>query len=215
MLARSRCQHSREGCCMKALVGALCTALLAWSCAPARADVFDGLTGATSALAPNAIEAENQNPGTPGWDEFASVASQTAVSGYASKTSVNHGDSIDFFVTTTAASVKIDVYRTGWYGGAGARLMAALGSFPGQAQAIPAPDPVTGKVECHWAKTVTLDVPASWTTGAYVARLTASDGKSSFIYFVVRDDGGTEPVLFQSSVTTYQAYDAYGGVSLY
>jgi uncharacterized repeat protein (TIGR01451 family) len=181
----------------------------------ASADAFDAMTNAAAELAPNAIQAENAKPGTPGWDEFASVASQTAVSGYASEISVDHGDSIDFFVTTTAASVKIDVYRTGWYGGVGARLVAAMGSFPGQAQAIPAPDPVTGMVECHWARTATLNIPADWVSGVYLARLTASNGNSSFIFFVVRNDGGSEAINFQTSVTTYHAYNAYGGTSLY
>jgi hypothetical protein len=49
----------------------------------------------------------------------------------------------------------------------------------------------------------------------YLAKLSASNGDKSFIIFVVRNDGGTEPILFQTSVTTYQAYNAWGGVSLY
>jgi hypothetical protein len=52
-------------------------------------------------------------------------------------------------------------------------------------------------------------------TGAYVAKLTASNGNASFIFFVVRNDGGTEPIDVQTSVTTSQAYNAWGGVSLY
>jgi hypothetical protein len=49
----------------------------------------------------------------------------------------------------------------------------------------------------------------------YVAKLTASSGNKSFIFFVVRDDGGHEAIDFQTSVNTYQAYNAYGGTSLY
>ena len=52
-------------------------------------------------------------------------------------------------------------------------------------------------------------------TGVYLAKLTSSTGKSSFIFFVVRDDGGNENILFQTSVTTYQAYNTWGGLSLY
>jgi hypothetical protein len=169
---------------------------------------------ATQAL--NAIQVENANPGTPGWDEFASVGAQDAISGYGSKISLNHGDSIDFYVTTTAASFTIEIFRTGWYGGVGARLMASLGSFPGVHQPIPPPDPVTGMVAAtNWTKTTTLNVPASWVTGVYLARLNASNGNKTFILFVVRNDGGTEPVLFQTSVTTYEAYNSWGGTSLY
>jgi hypothetical protein len=173
-------------------------------------------SSAAGAAALNPIQQENSLPGTPGWDAFSSVGAQDAVSGYASKTSVNHGDSIDLYVTTTAANVKIDVFRVGWYQGIGARLVQSLGTFPGVHQPTPVPDPTTGMVSCtNWSKTTTLSVPSNWVTGVYLAKLTASSGNSSFIIFTVRNDGGTEPVLFQSSVSTYQAYNAYGGASLY
>src|SRR6266480_5092736 len=61
----------------------------------------------TAVAAANPIQIENSNPGTPGWDDFSSVSQQDAVSGYGSSISVNRGQSIDFFVTTTAASVSI------------------------------------------------------------------------------------------------------------
>ncbi len=168
--------------------------------------------------ASNAIQLENQNPGDPTWNDFASVAKQDAINGYASPISVNHGQSVDFYITTTAATYTIKIYRTGWYGGAGARLMQGpLGPFTGVHQAIPAPDPVTGMVSCDgkWQKSYTLSVPSNWTSGVYLARLDASNGDSSFIYFVVRNDGGTEAIEFQTSVTTYHAYNTWGGVSLY
>src|SRR5438270_14043179 len=95
--------------------------------------------------------------------------------------------------------------------------MQSLGTFPGVHQAIPAPDPVTGMVSADGKcqKATTLNIPSTWVSGAYLARLDASNGDSSYIYFVVRNDGGTEAMDFQTSVTTYQAYNAWGGVSLY
>lgn len=65
----------------------------------------------------NPIQAENSLPGTPGWNDFSSDLAPGTLSGYGSKISVNHGDSIDFYVTTTAPSFTIDIYRTGYYGG--------------------------------------------------------------------------------------------------
>ena len=163
----------------------------------------------------NAIQIENQYPGDPSWDDFASVQDYYAISGYGSQISVNRGNSIDFFVTTTAPTFTIDIYRTGWYGGVGARNMTSLGTFPGLHQAIPLPDPVTGIVVCKWVKSTTFVVPATWTTGVYLAKLNASSGNKSFIFFVVRNDSGHEDFAFQTSVTTYQAYNVYGGTSLY
>jgi P pilus assembly chaperone PapD len=163
----------------------------------------------------NAIQIENTYPGDSTWNDFTANLAPDALSGYASQTSVNHGGSINFFVTTTAASVLIDIYRMGWYGSAGARKMLAMGPFPGQHQAIPLPDTVTGMVACNWTKTATLTVPTTWTSGIYLAKLTASSGDKSFIYFVVRNDGGHEDFVFQSSVTTAEAYNTWGGTSLY
>ncbi len=164
----------------------------------------------------NPIQIENNNPGTPGWNDFSSSLQPDLISGFGSKISVNHGDSIDFYVTTTAPSFTIDIFRTGYYQGIGARLITSLGSFPGLHQAIPNPDPVTGIISCtNWVKTTTLQIPTSWVTGVYLAKLTSSTGNSSFIFFVVRNDGGTEDLLFQTSVTTYQAYNTWGGTSLY
>src|SRR5450432_751579 len=79
----------------------------------------------------NPIQVENSKAGTPSWDDFASDLAPDTISGFGSKISVNHGDSLDLYVTTIAPSFTIDVFRTGYYGGAGARLITSLGSFPG------------------------------------------------------------------------------------
>ena len=170
----------------------------------------------SAASSPNPIQTENSLPGTPGWNDFSSSLQNDLISGFGSKISVNHGDSIDFYMTTTAPSFTIDIFRTGYYQGIGARLIESLGSFPGLHQPIPAPDPVTGMIACtNWTKTTTLQIPTSWVTGVYLAKLTTSQGDSSFIFFVVRNDGGFEDIVFQTSVTTYQAYNTWGGISLY
>jgi Abnormal spindle-like microcephaly-assoc'd, ASPM-SPD-2-Hydin len=174
-----------------------------------------GNIASAHAVSLNAIQTENSNPGTPGWNDFSAVLNDTTLSGYGSKISVNHGDSIDFYVTTTSSSVSIDIYRTGYYGGVGARKLASLGSFPGVQQPIPTPDPKTGIISCNWTKTTTLNIPSNWVTGVYLAKLTDSKGDSSFIFFVVRNDGGHEAIDFQTSVTTYEAYNTWGGTSLY
>ena len=164
----------------------------------------------------NPVATENQLPGTPGWNDFSADLAPDTLSGFGSKISVNHGDSIDFYVTTTAPSFKIDIFRTGYYNQVGARLITSLGSFPGLHQAIPAPDAVTGMISCtNWTRTTSLTIPSNWVSGVYLAKLTSSTNKSSFIFFVVRNDGGNEDILFQTSVTTYQAYNLWGGTSLY
>src|SRR5690242_11645114 len=168
-----------------------------------------------AAAASNPIQVENSLPGDSTWGDFSANLSPTALSGYSSPISVNHGQTVHFYVTTTSANVTIDIYRMGWYGGTGARHIETLGTFVGQQQPIPPPNSVTGIVVCNWQQTASLAVPPTWVTGVYLARLTGSSGDKSFIFFNVRNDGGHEDFVFQTSVTTYEAYNTYGGTSLY
>src|SRR5579872_34041 len=162
------------------------------------------------------VAAENQKPGTADW-EISAPALNGEIEGYASRTSVNGGDAIDIYVSTAAKRYAIDVFRMGWYGGLGARRVAGPIVRDGFVQDKPAPDQTTGLVECRWRDPLhleTRDADGPWTTGVYLARLTAA-GAGSFVVFVVRDDGRDAPILFQSSVTTFAAYNNWGGKSLY
>src|SRR5438270_85084 len=86
--------------------------------------------------------------------------------------------------------------------------------------AVLSADRPTGLVECSWRdpfRLETREADGPWTRGVYLARLTVQDepGAQSFIVFVVRDDDRPAPILFQSSVTTFAAYNNWGGKSLY
>ena len=53
-------------------------------------------------------------------------------------------------------------------------------------------------------------------SGLYIAHLVRNDtGGSSLIPFVVRNDASHSDILFQTSDETWQAYNTYGGNSLY
>jgi len=60
-------------------------------------------------------------------------------------------------------------------------------------------------------------VPTTAVSGIYFAKLVRTDGTSgsSHVMFVVRNDASTSDILFQTSDTTWQAYNQYGGNSLY
>ncbi len=109
----------------------------------------------------------------------------------------------------------------GYYGGLGARRMMNTVTLPGTAQVIPLPDPITGLVECNWLNPFVLDIPNDadptvWMSGIYVAKLTESLGhKQQYIVFTVRDDGRFSDLIMAQTVNTYQAYNAWGGKSLY
>jgi hypothetical protein len=163
---------------------------------------------------PNSIVQENTRAGTSSW-QLDNPALAHEIEGYASHTSVNRGDSIDLFVHTTSPAYTIEVFRLGWYGGAGARSMLSAQTRTGVAQIMPAPA-ADGLIECAWTEPLTLAIPTDWTSGVYLAKLSTSDThEQSYITFVVRDDASTSDYLFQSSVTTFQAYNNWGGKSLY
>src|SRR6516225_9664873 len=96
---------------------------------------------------PNAIDTENALPGVSDWVLTKPDSSQ--IEGYAS-TSVNAGSPVSVYVNTKSASYSADIYRLGWYGGAGASLKRQLGPFPGSVQALPSIDSVTGAASCSW-----------------------------------------------------------------
>jgi hypothetical protein len=169
----------------------------------------------------NPVLAENALPGTPNWQIPSALRSTSSdlthlIEGYANLTSVNKGDPITFYVNVQPVqSYSINIYRLGWYQGIGARLLQQVSGLNGVAQPACPPDPTTGLIECAWSPSYTLTVPPTWTTGVYIARLDRQDGYAGYMIFVVRDDTSTAPYLFQSSVTTFEAYNSWGGKSLY
>ena len=197
----------------RALVAVLLAALALAACDGRPLSVPD-----PRALARNPTVLENEKEGSADW-EITAPAEGGEIEGYASATSVERGRAIDLFVSTLDPDYRIDVFRMGWYGGAGARRVAGPIARPGIRQPVPPSDPTTGLVECRWREPyhlVTADAGGPWPSGVYLARLTASpSGRQAYIVFVVRDDERRSALLFQSSVTTYAAYNNWGGRSLY
>jgi hypothetical protein len=161
--------------------------------------------------AANPIVVENQKTGTSAWQiglppYSASNDTDQQIRGYANAVSINKGQSITFNITAnpynwkpgTSVPFYIDVYRIGWYGGTGGRLMLHLGPFTGVQQpggtssgGVTSPgcpyDSSTGMIACQWTgdgnghgsytlntSLPTLDGAPDWTSGIYVALLTTS-----------------------------------------
>ena len=168
-----------------------------------------------STAADNPIVLENQQPGTDQWQLWRS-GYQTAgdvdkqIKGYASATSVNKGESITFYVTVNPAqSFTMNIYRIGWYQGKGARLMQRIGPIAASQQPACPINSSTGLIECGWTPSYTFTVPTTWTDGIYLVLLTNSQNHQNYINFVIRDDSRPADLLYQESVTTYEAYNNY------
>jgi len=174
-----------------------------------------------SSLSPVAIE--NQRPGTPDWADFG-MPLDRAIEGYTEPSAVP-GGTLTFHVSAKPeAEYRIYVYRTGYYGGVGARLATCLPSCGASAHAdtepIPTPSP-EGLVHAGWPVGQRLDVPSDWVSGYYVVFFVLTSGPHQGVaattWFILREKPGAQraPILVQASAITWQAYNGWGGGSLY
>ncbi|WP_436519765.1 N,N-dimethylformamidase beta subunit family domain-containing protein [Actinoplanes sp. HUAS TT8] len=140
------------------------------------------------------------------------------IQGYASATSVNAGDPIDFHVAVARPQpFTVTVHRID---GRGTQQVGASGELSGQPRAVPVPDPVTGLIDCDWPVSWTLHTPAYWTSGMYLAVFETRDGDRALTLFVVREDQRRSDFLMVVPFTTYAAYnmwpmDGHTGRNLY
>ena len=143
-------------------------------------------------------------------------ATNREVEGFASQNSINKGETINFYINTNSEYLKISVFRMGWYDGKGASQINNSTIIKGNRQSIPSPNEVTGLISCNWINPYELKTDSKWTSGIYLVKLEEQEQKKqSYIIFVVRDDEAVADILFQLPVTTYQAYNYWGGKCLY
>jgi hypothetical protein len=198
--------------------------------------------GPTVAVPDNLVAQENQRPGDTKWQRVLPAPPRTAldhpegntsdvgagpseierweppvISGYADRVSVAPGDTIRFFVSTTAPSYDVSVNRMGWYGGVGGREVHAAFGQIGRPQPVPTLDPETGLAEANWLPSYSLTIPYDWVSGVYLVRLLAANDARDigYVLFVVRDDSQAADFVYKLPVNTYQAYNNWGGKSFY
>lgn len=179
-----------------------------------------GLQNVSNASAPNAIVLENMREGTPQsvWDLMDGPSS--AIEGFTTDISYDLGATVSFKINSEASDYRIEVYRLGYYGGDGARLVGVVDhtatSVIVQPDALR--DAATGLVDAgNWAVTDTFTLPPDAVSGIYIAKLVREDGTAgeNHIPFIVRNDAAPSDIVFQTADTTWQAYNGWGGANLY
>jgi hypothetical protein len=171
----------------------------------------------------NPIQVENCLTGTMDWQipvgedptSSKNPSYYHQVEGYGNKNSVNAGEQIRFHLNTKSTqTINIQIYRLGYYNTLGGRLVHTTHAASVVPKSLPIPNDTTGRAECDWLSPATAfwDVPANAVSGFYVAKLTgAITGHQSYIGFVVRRDDLNSDILFQTALTTHQAYNYYPG----
>ena len=167
----------------------------------------------TATATASAIAAEQDLPGNTDW-RLTSVGPQNAIEGYADKVSVLPGESVALRVSTTSPSFRVSAYRMGYYGGAEARLVWSSDSVPGSLQSGAQFDNATRMVHTGWHDSLTVPT-TGWPTGAYLLRLDSSAGHQRYVPLIVRSASAAGAVLLMHGVATWQAYNLWGGYSLY
>jgi hypothetical protein len=169
---------------------------------------------------PGLIGRENRRAGATDWqltkvrlDKRGGVRSPW-VEGYCSHQSIEAGERLQIMVSTNpAAQFRIEIFRMGYYGGRGARLMTTVGPFRGK----PQEDPAVGEArlrDCRWEPSTELVIPSDWPSGVYLGRLTTMPEKANvhawqnYIIFIVKDRRPAD-ILFQCSDNTWQAYNKW------
>ena len=136
--------------------------------------------------------------------------------------SVNAGETVTFKVNTTANAYHIDILRMGYYQGNGARTVA---SDCCRRSPLPQTQPAclndSRRHRAHRLRQLGRLGLVGGADHRRVGRVLRPPGPqrhrraASLIPFVVRNDASHSDMLFQTSDTTWQAYNTYGGNSLY
>jgi hypothetical protein len=161
------------------------------------------------------IAEENAKPGTTDWHIPDDKSMWDKIQGYADATSIDFNESVTLHVSTAAKSWQVSAYRIGWYGGPGGRLVWRSAPQPGVNQPKATVESVTKTWSAPWTPSLTIDTDETWPPGQYLLRLESDNGGATFVPLVIRDDGSHSDLLMQSAVATWQAYNGWGGASIY
>jgi hypothetical protein len=156
---------------------------------------------------------ERDLPGDRSW-RVRSLGPQQAVEGYADKASILPGEDVGLHLSTTAATLRVSAFRVGWHRGAEARLVWRSGPIRGARQPPPSVDRATRTVHASWPRTSTVHT-AGWPEGAYLLRLDTDSGHQRYIPLVIRSASAAGKTLLVHATATWQAYNTWGGASLY
>jgi N,N-dimethylformamidase beta subunit-like, C-terminal len=152
--------------------------------------------------------------GTGAW-RLTRPATDGQIEGYATRISVAPGDRVGLRVSTTASRFRVRAYRFGWYRGGQAHLVWRSRWLAGHHRR-PASFArrTTRTVTASWRNSLTVPTDG-WPAGAYVLKLVASSGKQAYAPLFVRSRSVAGRVVLVAPVATWQAYNDWGGYSLY
>jgi hypothetical protein len=143
------------------------------------------------------------------------------IEGYTDRLSYLPGETVNFHIATPAERYALEITRLGEK----TESVLTRQNLPGEEHPVPENASSHG---CNWPVSFSLKVPADWRSGYYNVRLRVSDNGGKFVgrnrrsaevdlFFIVRpaEPGKNTSILLQLCTNTYNAYNNWGGSSLY
>ncbi len=177
------------------------------------ADLLDLPIESAPPRGPDLTARENQHKGTDRWQ--LSLTETGDAEGYFDDVSVAPDGQIGLHIRSKAPTVDVSIVRLGAYGGLGARLVGRYRHVAVPAQPDPVTDPTTGMVTAGWSTVLRVAIQPDWVSGEYLAVIAPPGGKAQYASFVVREPAPVTPILFVSPAASHEAYNDWGGKSLY
>lgn len=175
----------------------------------------DGETGTSTGTLPAAQVPEQTcaHP-APEWGDV-SDSPQSAVEGYTDTDSALPGTKVGLYVSTLRPTWRVTAFRMGYYGATQGCQVWQSAWQHGKNQGTATILPTTSTAVANWEKSLTVDT-AGWQPGAYLLRLdTDSTTIRRFMPLIVRSPSLAGRVVILATDTTWQAYNLWGGFSLY
>ena len=142
-------------------------------------------------------------------------ARQSQIEGFTTRVSARAGEPLGLKVSTSAATFVATAFRLGAYEGGSGKRVWESGRTIAHRQAAASFAPFsTRTIVARWRQSLAVPT-AGWPAGFYVFKLVASDGWQFLVPFVLKADSAEGKVALVAPVTTWQAYNTWGGYSLY
>lgn len=137
------------------------------------------------------------------------------IEGYTQRKSYLPGETIEFHVSTNAATYSIEILKEQWQRVIVAKVTGLRGSY----YPVPAPEKKPWENGAGWPVTYSWIVPKEWENGNYLALFRTTSGGYTYAYhpFIVRTRvaGSRSKVVLVLNYDTRSAYNFWGGKSLY
>lgn len=143
------------------------------------------------------------------------------IEGYTDQVSYAPRDELKLCTSTSASQFTVKIFRLG----VDKSEVHSQSGVPGSEHSIPENAASHG---CNWPTSWTFQIPETWPSGYYHIEMEVTDGGGKFThrgkraasseaYFVLRakEPGKQNRILLQLATNTYNAYNNWGGSSLY